>query len=52
MLYFVIIQFPVTERNRSLASQEEISQMREQLLENANLLASPALSQSGSKFFF
>uniref|UniRef100_A0A915Q6M4 Uncharacterized protein n=1 Tax=Setaria digitata TaxID=48799 RepID=A0A915Q6M4_9BILA len=36
------------ERNRCLASEQEISQMREQLLANANLLASPALSRTGS----
>ncbi|VDO46676.1 unnamed protein product, partial [Onchocerca flexuosa] len=37
------------ERSRCLASEREISQMREQLLANANLLASPALSRTGSK---
>lgn len=36
------------EKNRYLASEQEISQMREQLLANANLLASPALSRTGS----
>ncbi|VDM21268.1 unnamed protein product [Wuchereria bancrofti] len=38
------------EKNRYLASEQEISQMREQLLANANLLASPALSRTGSEF--
>ncbi|VDK73468.1 unnamed protein product [Onchocerca ochengi] len=36
------------ERSRCLTSEREISQMREQLLANANLLASPALSRTGS----
>ncbi|VDM98791.1 unnamed protein product [Thelazia callipaeda] len=38
------------EKNRCSESEKEISQMREQLLANANLLASPVLSRAGSKF--
>uniref|UniRef100_A0A1I7W4X4 Myosin motor domain-containing protein n=1 Tax=Loa loa TaxID=7209 RepID=A0A1I7W4X4_LOALO len=38
----------IKEKNHRLVSEQEISQMREQLLANANLLASPAVSRVGS----
>ncbi|VDN19780.1 unnamed protein product [Gongylonema pulchrum] len=50
--YFVLLCCLHLERNRRAAAEQEISQMREQLLANASLLASPALSRAGSKSLF